>query len=73
MHKLVSETGRYTVRNESAWEDTVVHNLKAVAAAIAGTAEHPFASGQMVHDIEVLEAMARSTEDRRTVEIAELG
>ena len=51
----------------------MVHNLKAVAVAITGTAEYPFASEQMVHDVEILEAIARSAEDRRTVEIAELG
>ena len=49
-----------------------MHNLNALAA-IASTAEYPFISEQMVHDIEVPEAIACSAEDRRTVEIAELG
>ena len=69
---LVSETGRDFVRREFPWEDTVVHNLEAFAAAIAGTAEYPFTPEQMVHNIEVLEAITRSAEDRRTVGIAEL-
>ncbi len=69
---LASETGQESVRKEFEWEDTVVRNLEAFAAAIAGTAEYPFTTGQMVHNVEVLEAIARSAEDRRTVEIAEL-
>lgn len=71
-HCLVSETGQDTLRKEFAWADAVVHNLNALAA-IASTAEYPFISEQMVHDIEVPEAIACSAEDRRTVEIAELG
>lgn len=69
---LVSETGQDMLRREFPWEDAVVRNLEAFAAAIAGTAEYPFTPEQMVHNIEVLEAIARSAEDRRTVEIAEL-
>ena len=73
MHYLVSETGQYTVRNEFARENAVIHNLKAVAAAISGTAEYPFTSERIVHNVEVLEAIARPAKDRRTMEIAELG
>lgn len=51
----------------------MVHSLKAFAAAIAGAAEHTSTSEQMVHNIEDLEAIARSDEDRRTVEFAEFG
>ncbi len=69
---LVAETGRDMVRKELDWEDAVVHNLNAFAAAIAGTAEYPFTAEQMVHNIEVLEAITRSAEDNRTVQIAEL-
>ena len=72
-HCLLSEMGQDTARKEFAFEDAVVHNLKAFAAAIAGTAEYPFTSEEMVHNIEDLEAVTRSAEDRRTVEIAELG
>lgn len=69
---LVAETGKDVGRKEFAWEDAVVHNLEAFAGAVAGTADYPFTAEQMVHNIEVLEAIARSAEDRRTVEIAEL-
>ena len=69
---LVSETGQDMVHKELEWEDAVVHNLEAFATAIAGTADYPFTSEQMVHNIEVLEAIACSAETRRTVEITEL-
>ena len=69
---LVAETGKDMARKELAWEDAVVHNLEAFAAAVSGKASYPFTTEQMVHNIEVLEAIARSAEDRRTVEISEL-
>ena len=69
---LVAETGKDMVHKELAWEDAVLHNLEAFAAAIAGDAPYPFTAEQMVHNIEVLEAITRSAEDRRTVEISEL-
>ena len=69
---LVAETGKDMVHKELAWEDAVLHNLEAFAAAIAGDAPYPFTAEQMVHNIEVLEAITLSAEDRRTVEISEL-
>ena len=69
---LVAETGKDMALKELAWEDAVVHNLEAFAAAVSGKASYPFTTEQMVHNIEVLEAIARSAEDRRTVEISEL-
>ncbi|WP_413719325.1 Gfo/Idh/MocA family protein [Silicimonas sp. MF1-12-2] len=69
---LVAETGKDTVHKVLAWEDSVVRNLESFAAAIAGQADYPFTTEQMVHNIEVLEAITRSAEDRRTVEISEL-
>lgn len=54
------------------WEDAVVKNLEAFRAAIRGEAPYPFTREEMVHNIEVLEAITRSAEDRRTVTIAEL-
>ncbi len=69
---LTAKSGQDIQHKELAWEDAVVHNLEAFAAAIAGTAPYPFTTDQMVHNIEVLEAIALSAEDRRTVEISEL-
>lgn len=69
---LVSETGLDVEHQILDWEDAVVLNLEAFAGAIAGTATYPFTPDQMVHNIEVLEAITRSAEDRRTVAISEL-
>lgn len=69
---LVGETGQDVQHKVLAWEDAVVHNLEAFADAIAGKAAYPFTPDQMVHNIEVLEAIALSAEDRRTVQISEL-
>lgn len=68
----VAETGQDHRRQDFEWEDAVVHNLEAFADAISGKAPYPFTNEQMVHNIEVLEAITRSAEDRRTVKIAEL-
>lgn len=59
------------MRKESTWEDAVFDNLEVFAVAIAGAAEYPFTSGQMIHNVEVLEAIARSAEDRCSKEISE--
>ena len=72
VHYKVAETGKDMVRKELEWEDAVVLNLEAFAAAIAGDAPYPFTPEQMVHNIEVLEAIERSAEDRRSVQISEL-
>ena len=69
---LIAETGQDMIHKELEWEDAVVRNLEAFADAIAGDAPYPFTTNQMVHNIEVLEAITRSAEDRRTVEISEL-
>ena len=69
---VVAETGKDHIRKELDWEDAVVHNLEAFAAAVAGTTPYPFTNAQMVHNIEVLEAITRSAEDGRTVEMSEL-
>lgn len=54
------------------WEDAVLHNLQAFRKAVQGSAPYPFTNDELVHNIEVLEAIAISAEDRRTVQISEL-
>lgn len=71
MYCLLSATSQDWVRKEFTWEDAVFYNLEDFAIAIAGTIEYPFASGQMVHNGEVLEAITRPTEDRCSLEITE--
>ncbi|MEM6761262.1 MAG: Gfo/Idh/MocA family oxidoreductase [Pseudomonadota bacterium] len=62
-------TGKDNAYKVFAWEDAVVRNLDAFVAAANGTAPYPFTYEEMVHNIEVLEAIARSAEDRRTITI----
>lgn len=54
------------------WSDAVVANLESFRAAALGEGEYLFTTDEMVHNIEVLEAIATSAEDRRTVFIKEL-
>ena len=68
----MSESDKEIPHTQLDWEDAVVHNLEAFAAAIVGDAPYPFTPDQMVHNIEVLEAITRSAEDGRTLEISEL-
>jgi predicted dehydrogenase len=54
------------------WTDAVFENLDAFRKAASGQADYPFTPVQLVHNIEVLEAITLSAEDRRTVRISEL-
>lgn len=54
------------------WADAVTLNLEAFASAAQGAAAYPFTLDEMIHNIEVLEAITISAEDRRTVHIREL-
>lgn len=51
------------------WHDTVVQNLEAFADAIAGRAPYPYTRDELIHNIEVLEAIARSAETGETVHL----
>lgn len=51
------------------WSDTVVANLQAFADAIAGTAPYPYTHEQLVHNIEVLEAIEISAEQGETIHL----
>ncbi len=50
--------------------DAVRANLEAFAAAIEGTATYPFSDAELVHNIEVLEAVATSASSGRPVAIS---
>ena len=54
------------------WTDAVVANLESFRAAAMGEATYVFTNDEMVHNIEVLEAISLSASDRRTVRISEL-
>ena len=51
------------------WTDSVVDNLAAFADAIEGHAAYPFTAAQMVHNIEVLDAIAASAKSGETVRL----
>lgn len=54
------------------WEDAVLHNLQAFRKAAIGEESYPFTNDQLVHNIEVLEAITVSAEEQRTVKISEV-
>jgi predicted dehydrogenase len=51
------------------WTDTVVANLEAFASAIEGESNYPFTAEEIVHNIEVLDAIAASAESGETVRL----
>lgn len=65
----ILQSGGEPVIERYDWTDTVVANLEAFAAAIAGKAPYPIPTGEMIHNIEVLEAIANAAEDNRTIEL----
>lgn len=69
---IQAETGKDTEETVFEWADAVVENLEAFRDACLGVAPYPFTPEEMVHNIEVLEAVARSAETRETVRIADL-
>jgi predicted dehydrogenase len=69
---LTAQTGHPIDIHEHAWTDAVIANLEAFAAAAQNLAPYPFTTDQMVHNIQVLEAITLSAEDRRTVTVSDL-
>lgn len=71
---VTAQTGKDPDLQTFAWADAVTANLEAFARAAGsgGQVPYPFTPEEMVHNIEVLEAIARSAETRRTVDIREL-
>ena len=67
---LTDQTGKPLEEKKFAWTDAVTSNIEAFCAAARGLEPYPFTLDQMVHNIEVLEAIALSAEDGRTVEIS---
>lgn len=68
-HLALSQTGQETEITSYPWEDTVVTNLEAFAAAVHGRAEYPITVEDMVHNIEVLDAIAQAAETRETIRL----
>ncbi len=69
---LTAKSGQPVEQAEYDWEDAVTHNLEAFAHAAAGRAPYPFTNAEMVHNIEVLEAIARSAETGQSVSLSDI-
>ncbi len=69
---ITAETGKPMVHKQYEWTDAVTENLEAFCRAARGIEDYAFTMAEMVHNIEVLEAITLSAEDRRTVAIDEL-
>ena len=72
VNAATSVTGHPITHRRFSWTDTVIRNLEAFAAAVCGEESYPFTMEQIVHNIEVLEAIALAAERRNTVFISEM-
>lgn len=66
---ITAQSGQDPQERVIDWSDAVVANLEAFMRACRGEAPYPFTPEQMIHNIEVLEAIATSAETRETVRI----
>jgi predicted dehydrogenase len=66
---LLMRSGAEPVRKLYPWTDTVAVNLDAFAAAISGRAPYPFTDEQLVHNVEILEAVAESARSLTTIQL----
>lgn len=64
-----AETGKPAKHESYEWVDAVTDNLVSFARAAKGEAAYVFTFDEMLHNIEVLEAVSISAEDKRTVAI----
>lgn len=69
---LSARSGADVTQQSFDWEDSVTANLEAFARAAIGEAPYPFTLREMVHNIEVLEAIARSSETGKTVNLCDI-
>ncbi|SNS86708.1 Gfo/Idh/MocA family protein [Tropicimonas sediminicola] len=69
---LTSESGKPVEQTHYDWEDAVTANLEAFAHAAEGRAPYPFTPEEMVHNIQVLEAIALSAETGQAVTLADI-
>lgn len=72
VHFMTSVTDKPLETEVYEWTDAVLSNLECFQAAAQGRAPYLFTPDEMVHNIEVLEAIKLSAMDRRTVHIKEL-
>lgn len=66
---VLQRSGADPVHSQFAWTDTVLANLEAFADAIEGRGVYPYSDFEKVHNIEVLEAIAKSARDVEAVRL----
>ena len=54
------------------WQDTVTQNMNAWADAVAGRGDYPFTHAQLLHNVEILEAIVKSIEQGTPIHIRDL-
>jgi predicted dehydrogenase len=64
---LVMRSGKEPTVDVFAWKDTIRANLEAFAAAVEGRAVYGFTEAELLHNIELLEAITTSARDHRTI------
>lgn len=69
---LTAQTGQPIDQTNYNWEDAVTANLEAFADAAMGRAAYPFTAQEMVHNIQVLEAIAISAETGNAVNLSDV-
>ncbi len=68
-HFVLQRSGAEAETQVFDWTDTVLANLEAFAAAVEGRDAYPYSDAEKVHNIEVLEAVAKSARDVCTVRL----
>jgi predicted dehydrogenase len=66
---VLQRGGAEAERERYDWTDTVAANLHAFAAAIEGEAAYPFSDMELIHNIEVLEAVAQSARSQSVIRL----
>lgn len=69
---LTGTSGQPVTQRNYDWADAVTTNLEAFANAALGRAEYPFTPQEMIHNIQVLEAIARSSETGKAVDLSDV-
>lgn len=54
---------------EFEWSDSVVANLESFASAVRGDKPYPFTSFELIHNIEVLEAIVQAADSKQVVKL----
>lgn len=69
---LTAQTGQPTDQTDYNWEDSVTANLEAFGRAATGLAPYPISTQEIVHNIQVLEAVTISAETGKAVKLSDI-